>query len=39
MTGPHGGVIGMDRNGITRIPERFAGPFEVGTGDVQMTAS
>ena len=37
MTGPHGGVIGMDRNGIIRkfldgMPARFA----VATGDVQM---
>ena len=37
MTGPHGGVIGMDRNGIIRkfldgLPARF----EVAEGDVQM---
>ncbi len=37
MTGPHGGVIGMDRNGIIRkfldgLPARF----EVASGDVQM---
>ena len=37
MTGPHAGVIGMDRTGIIRkfldgIPTRF----EVATGDVQM---
>jgi hypothetical protein len=37
MTGPHGGVIGMDRNGIVRkfldgLPARF----EVASGDVQM---
>ena len=37
MTGPHGGVIGMDRNGIIRkfldgLPARF----EVAAGDVQM---
>lgn len=39
MTGPHGGVIGMDRAAIIRkfldgIPTRF----EVATGDVQMNA-
>jgi metallophosphoesterase (TIGR00282 family) len=37
MTGPHGGVIGMDRNGIVRkfldgLPARF----DVASGDVQM---
>jgi 2',3'-cyclic-nucleotide 2'-phosphodiesterase len=37
MTGPHGGVIGMDREGIIRkfldgLPARF----EVASGDVQM---
>jgi 2',3'-cyclic-nucleotide 2'-phosphodiesterase len=37
MTGPHGGVIGMDRHGIIRkfldgLPARF----EVASGDVQM---
>jgi metallophosphoesterase (TIGR00282 family) len=37
MTGPHGGVIGMDRDGIVRkfldgLPARF----EVASGDVQM---
>lgn len=37
MTGPHGGVIGMDREGIVRkfldgLPARF----EVASGDVQM---
>jgi 2',3'-cyclic-nucleotide 2'-phosphodiesterase len=37
MTGPHGGVIGMDRNGIiikflNGLPSRF----EVASGDVQM---
>ena len=37
MTGPHGGVIGMDRQGIIRkfldgLPARF----EVASGDVQM---
>jgi len=39
MTGPHGGVIGMDRAGIIKkfldgLPARF----EVATGDVQMNA-
>ena len=39
MTGPHGGVIGMDRTAIIRkfldgIPTRF----EVASGDVQMNA-
>ncbi len=37
MTGPHGGVIGMDRDGIVQkflngLPARF----EVASGDVQM---
>ena len=37
MTGPHGGVIGMDRQGIIKkfldgLPARF----EVAEGDVQM---
>src|ERR1700751_922582 len=39
MTGPHGGVIGMDRQGIIKkfldgLPARF----DVATGDVQMNA-
>ncbi len=39
MTGPHSGVIGMDREGIIRkfingLPARF----EVASGDVQMNA-
>jgi len=39
MTGPHDGVIGMDRPGIIKkfldgLPARF----EVATGDVQMNA-
>jgi metallophosphoesterase (TIGR00282 family) len=39
MTGPHDGVIGMDRAGIVKkfldgLPARF----EVATGDVQMNA-
>src|SRR6266849_11074668 len=38
MTGPHGGVIGMDRDGIIQkflngLPARF----EVASGDVQMS--
>ncbi len=39
MTGPHDGVIGMDRNAILKkfldgLPSRF----EVATGDIQMNA-
>jgi calcineurin-like phosphoesterase len=39
MTGPHAGVIGMDRTGIIKkfldgLPARF----EVAQGDVQMNA-
>jgi calcineurin-like phosphoesterase len=39
MTGPHDGVIGMDRAGIVKkfldgLPARF----EVATGDLQMNA-
>jgi hypothetical protein len=39
MTGPHDGVIGMDRDGIIKkfldgLPARF----EVATGDTQMNA-
>jgi calcineurin-like phosphoesterase len=39
MTGPHDGVIGMDRAGIIKkfldgLPARF----EVATGDIQMNA-
>src|SRR5882724_3169458 len=39
MTGPHDGVIGMDRQGIIKkfldgLPSRF----EVATGDIQMNA-
>ncbi|HTA57755.1 MAG TPA: YmdB family metallophosphoesterase, partial [Candidatus Baltobacteraceae bacterium] len=39
MTGPHDGVIGMDRGGIIKkfldgLPARF----EVATGDIQMNA-
>ncbi len=37
MTGPHGGVIGMDRNGIlTKFLNGLPGRFEVASGDVQM---
>src|SRR6266436_211436 len=37
MTGPHGGVIGMDRNGIIgKFLNGLPARFEVATGDVQM---
>jgi metallophosphoesterase (TIGR00282 family) len=37
MTGPHGGVIGMDRNGIIkRFLDQLPARFEVASGDVQM---
>jgi 2',3'-cyclic-nucleotide 2'-phosphodiesterase len=37
MTGPHGGVIGMDRNGIiTKFLNGLPTRFEVASGDVQM---
>ena len=37
MTGPHGGVIGMDRDGIIkRFLEGLPARFEVASGDVQM---
>src|SRR2546427_4680439 len=37
MTGPHGGVIGMDRNGIiAKFLNGLPARFEVATGDVQM---
>lgn len=37
MTGPHGGVIGMDRDGIIkRFLDGLPARFEVATGDVQM---
>ena len=37
MTGPHGGVIGMDRNGIVRkFLDGMPARFEVASGDVQM---
>jgi 2',3'-cyclic-nucleotide 2'-phosphodiesterase len=37
MTGPHGGVIGMDRNGIiAKFLSGLPARFEVASGDVQM---
>jgi len=37
MTGPHGGVIGMDRNGIIKkFLDQLPARFEVASGDVQM---
>jgi metallophosphoesterase (TIGR00282 family) len=37
MTGPHGGVIGMDRNGIIkRFLDGLPARFEVASSDVQM---
>src|SRR5437016_4630652 len=37
MTGPHGGVIGMDRNGIIgKFLNGLPARFEVASGDVQM---
>jgi hypothetical protein len=37
MTGPHGGVIGMDRDGIIkRFLDGMPARFEVASGDVQM---
>jgi calcineurin-like phosphoesterase len=37
MSGPHGGVIGMDRNGIiTKFLNGLPARFEVASGDVQM---
>jgi 2',3'-cyclic-nucleotide 2'-phosphodiesterase len=39
MTGPHGGVIGMDRAGIIkRFLDSLPARFEVAQGDVQMNA-
>jgi 2',3'-cyclic-nucleotide 2'-phosphodiesterase len=39
MTGPHDGVIGMDREGIIkRFLDGLPARFEVATGDVQMSA-
>jgi 2',3'-cyclic-nucleotide 2'-phosphodiesterase len=37
MTGPHGGVIGMDRQGIVkRFLDGLPARFDVASGDVQM---
>ena len=37
MTGPHGGVIGMDRQGIIkRFLDGLPARFDVAPGDVQM---
>ncbi len=37
MTGPHGGVIGMDRNGIIgKFLNGLPARFEVASGDLQM---
>jgi calcineurin-like phosphoesterase len=37
MTGPHGGVIGMDREAIIkRFLDGLPARFEVASGDVQM---
>jgi calcineurin-like phosphoesterase len=37
MTGPHAGVIGMDRNGmIKKFLDSMPARFEVASGDVQM---
>ena len=37
MTGPHGGVIGMDRGGIVkRFLDQLPARFDVASGDVQM---
>lgn len=37
MTGPHGGVIGMDREGIIkRFLDAMPARFDVASGDVQM---
>ena len=39
MTGPHAGVIGMDRAGIIKkFLDQLPARFEVAQGDVQMTA-
>jgi metallophosphoesterase (TIGR00282 family) len=39
MTGPHGGVIGMDRGGIIKkFLDVMPAKFEVASGDVQMNA-
>jgi calcineurin-like phosphoesterase len=37
MTGPHGGVIGMDRQGIIkRFLDSLPARFDVASGDLQM---
>ena len=37
MTGPHDGVIGMDRNGIIkRFLDGLPARFDVAPGDIQM---
>jgi 2',3'-cyclic-nucleotide 2'-phosphodiesterase len=37
MTGPHGGVIGMDRGGIVKkFLDQLPARFDVASGDVQM---
>jgi calcineurin-like phosphoesterase len=37
MTGPHGGVIGMDKDGIIKkFLDALPARFEVASGDVQM---
>jgi len=39
MSGPHGGVIGMDRDGIIkRFLDAMPAKFDVASGDVQMNA-
>jgi metallophosphoesterase (TIGR00282 family) len=39
MTGPHGGIIGMDREGILkRFLDAMPAKFDVASGDVQMNA-
>ena len=39
MTGPHGGVIGMDRDGIIkRFLDAMPAKFDVASGDAQMNA-
>jgi calcineurin-like phosphoesterase len=39
MTGPHDGVIGMDRSGVLkRFLDALPARFEVAAGDVQMNA-
>jgi calcineurin-like phosphoesterase len=39
MTGPHDGVIGMDRSGILKkFLDAMPSRFEVATGDIQLHA-